>query len=462
MTEAEQNLFHWSIGAKIDGFLTDDKEVFRKRVEGFTNMREMNNLINILFGAFRRGSEGEVGSRSDVERVMPLAKKIDQRTVNLADLFLLDHIEDNDFSILFEIDELETAIKKLNQHKNDRNLIRSRPFDALLQPGDDQNKYKHYAEIFSGMSMMEMRQLNIQRLRRVALYLVACNMIYKNCFQGALIKPENQKRECERNMGKSPESDSWYKGCIEGIDRHIADQKGGKKFSTTSGMGIYYGNNPYEFLEHFGGKGMVCSAAGKKKINLNERDITGRSNKEVMFRVGILVQIALRTPAGMGMSESAGLAAPNKYNPYFSPQLFEIASDGYIIEDSSVSGHTYVSKFALDKRNCRYINITDFKTCKSFYYEKGNDKLGLIPHLDKRGLLDFLLKNSVKTRNELLNRYKYFVKMINGCIVVGDDPKDRSSDRDFKTILKDKVNQSEYLKEFFQRKPPLRQYLPAQ
>ncbi len=443
--QENEKLYSYGIAFKIDNFLNKDEKDFKDNVEGFTRMREMNNCLFQLFGEIGGKKDKRKRSRDEITlSVFKTAINIDKLVIDLSDLLLLLKLDN--ITHLCERDILQEKISTTPGLKH------------LLKDGElEDNMYDHFCGNISSrltnedkINLTNPRRSLIKKILRkkepskksLIFKLVACNKVYGFCLYGAKRTPIKQKKECQKYIGRrnSPRSEDWYQGCIAGIDRHLSDYKGDERkyYSTTAGFGVYYGNSSYRYLnDHFSdnGKGMVCSTAGIKIIDTYEKESTiGRINVNVLRKAGIYLP-----PQTHGNKT----INPLNYNYFYAPDLFEIASQGYIIEFGSISGHAFVSKYAIPKRNCRYANITDFKTCESFY-ERQEREYGLIPNLHKKGLLRFLLSGN--GNRDMQNRMlTYFASKINGC--------------GFADRLKAKVNSSPDLKRYFLSKPLLKQYI---
>jgi hypothetical protein len=283
-SETEQYLYSYNIASKIDEFLVIDKRNFKDNVDGFTTMREVNNLLYKLFGEIKYRSKGGKGNRSQVNRVLSTARKLERLTIDLADLKLLESI--NNYDILCNNEQLHET---LNSTDTIKHLAR-----------EDRN-YAHLCNIKDRLSENDINILKDPDLKQVLLYLVACEKVYNHCLYGAERKPVRQQKACKNALKRrnTPKTENWYQGCVDGIDRHLKEFKKSDAhlYSTTLGYGIYYGNNPYTYLTHFPdrGKGMACSTRGTKIININHHHSdTGLLNLRVLERVGIIVPGELR------------------------------------------------------------------------------------------------------------------------------------------------------------------------
>lgn len=195
--------------------------------------------------------------------------------------------------------------------------------------------------------------------------LAAFSKFFPNIFKD-LRNPENlSPQSAENRLARARSS----------VDLHrsqaslLASKLPAGSFESTGGRGVYLSENPSQTLEHAGGpsgKGLMCELSHDVKLINFDNECTKKHLQAA--------KIAL--PEMQNLSEQERLIlSPSSKNIYSAPELFEEASQGFIVafRPSKLSYGPYASQppFYVDKnaisfQSCKEISIRDFENCDDF------------------------------------------------------------------------------------------------
>lgn len=203
---------------------------------------------------------------------------------------------------------------------------------------------------------------------KALLHAVAINKIYPDYLRDYHKTSGDRLQSVTKELAKS-DLDPVRKASLEGELVAIRSAQDRSKtsfpFTTTGGLGVYFGTDPVEFVSHFKGAGLRCRVPWGKRIV----DVTHGSDQLEPLREA---EIVLFHDTNVSQFFN-----PTLYNNLTRPLQFEHAATGFILRITSIKNLiAYVSKGAIDYvSNCEEITLYDLRTCAHLAVVNNNAEL---------------------------------------------------------------------------------------
>jgi len=218
-----------------------------------------------------------------------------------------------------------------------------------------------------------------KQLRGLALQFAALEKVYPGFLDKYQTNFDDERRELTTSRNAIVNLDELRRFKLDGelLALQLANVQGARLSSSTGGRGVYLGENPFDFVEHFAGGGKACTLLNNPIIlDISDTEVDGGVFK-------CLVQAQVLVP-----NRNDPILRPNSnHNFYAHPDWFEEAARGFLIKFRSGDTSPIVDKDAIDYQQCRNIDINHFidDNCQHLS--------ALFAGFNKTGFLAFMQRN---------------------------------------------------------------------